>query len=121
MSWVDSLGFCASFAVLASFCMTTILPLRIFALVSNILFSAYGLLAHAWGAEVGGWDRHETPYLDAVRAAGLEVRVSPEPEAPEGSEVFVSSAYRFRSCRSNPATWSRDTACSRSLGGARPR
>jgi UDP-N-acetylmuramate--alanine ligase len=57
--------------------------------------SAYGLLAHAWGAEVGGWDRHETPYLDAVRAAGLDARVSSEPEAPDGREVFVSSAYRF--------------------------
>jgi UDP-N-acetylmuramate--alanine ligase len=55
--------------------------------------SAYGLLAHAWGAEVGGWDRNETPYLEAVRAAGLEVRVSAEPEVPEGMEVFVSSAY----------------------------
>ena len=55
--------------------------------------SAYGLLADAWGAEVGGWDRNETPYLAAVRAAGLEVRVSPEPEVPAGWEVFVSSAY----------------------------
>jgi UDP-N-acetylmuramate--alanine ligase len=55
--------------------------------------SAYGLLAHAWGAEVGGWDRNETPYLSPVRAAGLEVRVSAEPEAPDGCEVFVSSAY----------------------------
>ncbi len=55
--------------------------------------SAYGLLARAWGAEVGGWDRHETPYLAAVRAAGIELRVSPEPEVPEGFEVFVSSAY----------------------------
>ncbi len=55
--------------------------------------SAYGLLAHAWGAEVGGWDRNETPYLSAVRAARLDVRVSPEPEAPAGWEVFVSSAY----------------------------
>jgi UDP-N-acetylmuramate--alanine ligase len=55
--------------------------------------SAYGLLAHAWGAEVGGWDRNETVYLDAVRAAGIEVRVSAEPEVPEGWEVFVSSAY----------------------------
>ncbi len=55
--------------------------------------SAYGLLARAWGAEVGGWDRHETPYLAAVRAAGIEVRVSPEPELPKGFEVFVSSAY----------------------------
>src|SRR5436309_7896703 len=56
--------------------------------------SAYGLLARAWGAEVGGWDRNETPYLAPVREAGIEVRVSPEPELPEGREVFVSSAYR---------------------------
>jgi UDP-N-acetylmuramate--alanine ligase len=55
--------------------------------------SAYGLLAQAWGAEVGGWDRNETPYLSAVRAAGIETRVSREPEVPEGWEVFVSSAY----------------------------
>jgi UDP-N-acetylmuramate--alanine ligase len=55
--------------------------------------SAYGLLAHAWGAEVGGWDRAETPYLEAVREQGIEVRVSPEPEAPRGWETFVSSAY----------------------------
>jgi UDP-N-acetylmuramate--alanine ligase len=55
--------------------------------------SAYGLLARAWGAEVGGWDRNETPYLTAVRDAGVEVRISREPETPEGWEVFVSSAY----------------------------
>ena len=56
--------------------------------------SAYALLAHAWGAEVGGWDRNETPYLTAVREAGIEARVSPSPEVPGGWEVFVSSAYR---------------------------
>jgi UDP-N-acetylmuramate--alanine ligase len=56
--------------------------------------SAYALLARAWGAEVGGWDRNETPYLVPVREAGIEVHVSPEPELAEGREVFVSSAYR---------------------------
>jgi UDP-N-acetylmuramate--alanine ligase len=55
--------------------------------------SAYGVLARAWGAEVGGWDRSETPYLAPVRAAGIEVLVSPEPELPDGWEVVVSSAY----------------------------
>ena len=55
--------------------------------------SGYALLAHAWGAAVGGWDRNETPYLAPVRRAGIEVRVSAEPEAPDGWEVFVSSAY----------------------------
>ena len=48
MSWVDGLGFCASFAVLASFCMTTIVALRVFALTSNVLFCTYGLFAHLY-------------------------------------------------------------------------
>ena len=56
--------------------------------------SAYAQLARAWGAEVGGWDRVETPYLRALR--DLEVRVSPEPEAPSGWEVVVSTAYAGR-------------------------
>src|SRR5262245_25732984 len=55
--------------------------------------SAYGLVAHAWGAQVGGWDRNETPYLEPLRAAGVEVLVSPAPEAPADRDVFVSSAY----------------------------
>jgi UDP-N-acetylmuramate--alanine ligase len=56
--------------------------------------SAYALLAKAWGAEVAGWDRNETPYLGPVREAGIDVRVSAEPETLDGWEVFVSSAYR---------------------------
>ena len=31
--------------------------------------SAYALLAQAWGAEVRGWDRVQTPYLDRLRNA----------------------------------------------------
>ena len=48
MSWIDGLGFCASLAVLASFCTTTIVALRSLALASNLLFCAYGLLAHIY-------------------------------------------------------------------------
>ena len=48
MSWVDGLGFCASLAVLASFCMTTIVSLRLLALTSNVLFGTYGLIAHIY-------------------------------------------------------------------------
>ena len=33
--------------------------------------SAYALVARAWGAEVAGWDRVETPYL--AHLAGIEV------------------------------------------------
>jgi UDP-N-acetylmuramate--alanine ligase len=59
--------------------------------------SGYAVLAHAWGAEVAGWDRTETPYLVNVRAAGIGVRIAPEAEeAPEGWEAVVSTAYAGR-------------------------
>jgi UDP-N-acetylmuramate--alanine ligase len=53
--------------------------------------SAYSQVARAWGAEVGGWDRVETPYLASL--AGVRVEIAPEPVSPEGWEVIVSSAY----------------------------
>jgi UDP-N-acetylmuramate--alanine ligase len=56
--------------------------------------SGYAVLAKAWGAEVAGWDRHETPYLEHVRAAGIPVTVSEDVEgAPEGFDVVVSTAF----------------------------
>jgi UDP-N-acetylmuramate--alanine ligase len=55
--------------------------------------SGYALIARAWGAEVGGWDRVETPYLAALR--GILVELAPEPVVPDGwEEVVVSTAYR---------------------------
>ena len=55
--------------------------------------SGYALLAHAWGAEVGGWDRVETPYLAPL--GDVLVELAPEPLVPEGwPEVVVSTAYR---------------------------
>jgi len=55
--------------------------------------SGYALLARAWGAEVGGWDRVETPYLAALQGALVEL--APEPVLPDGwGEVVVSTAYR---------------------------
>jgi UDP-N-acetylmuramate--alanine ligase len=53
--------------------------------------SAYAQLAQAWGAEVGGWDRNETPYLEPL--SGVSVKISAEPEVPQGWEAVVSSAY----------------------------
>jgi UDP-N-acetylmuramate--alanine ligase len=53
--------------------------------------SGYAALARAWGAEVAGWDRTETPYLRHLD--GVDVRISPEPESPTGWEVIVSTAY----------------------------
>jgi UDP-N-acetylmuramate--alanine ligase len=55
--------------------------------------SSYALLARAWGAEVGGWDRVETPYLLPLQ--GLPIELAPEPVVPDGwEEVVVSTAYR---------------------------
>ena len=56
--------------------------------------SGYAVIARAWGAEVGGWDRVETPYLHTVE--GATVTISPEPEIPSGWEVVVSTAFRDR-------------------------
>jgi len=48
MPWTDIVGYLAAFAVLGSFCMSTIVSLRILAIVSNVLFGIYGLLAHLY-------------------------------------------------------------------------
>jgi UDP-N-acetylmuramate--alanine ligase len=54
--------------------------------------SAYATLAHAWGAEVAGWDRTETPYL--ARLDGIAVTIAAEPPVPpEGWEAYVSTAF----------------------------
>jgi UDP-N-acetylmuramate--alanine ligase len=56
--------------------------------------SGYAVLAKAWGAEVAGWDRVETPYLEHVRAAGIPVTISAVIEgAPEAYEAVVSTAF----------------------------
>jgi UDP-N-acetylmuramate--alanine ligase len=57
--------------------------------------SGYALLARAWGAEVAGWDRVETPYLSHLE--GIAVEISPEPPAPPtGWEAYVSTAFADR-------------------------
>jgi UDP-N-acetylmuramate--alanine ligase len=59
--------------------------------------SGYALLAHAWGAEVSGWDQCDTPYLEHVREAGIPVQVADEiPARPEGAETVVSTAFAGR-------------------------
>ena len=56
--------------------------------------SAYANFARAWGAEVRGWDRNETIFLDAVE--GAEVDIGGEPAPPTGYEVVVSTAHAKR-------------------------
>ena len=57
--------------------------------------SGYALLARAWGAEVRGWDRFETPYLQHLE--GIQVEISDDPPVPpEGWEAYVSTAFAGR-------------------------
>jgi UDP-N-acetylmuramate--alanine ligase len=57
--------------------------------------SAYAQLAQAWGAEVRGWDRVRTPYVE--RLSGVEVEISDEPpRPPDGWEPYVSTAFAGR-------------------------
>jgi UDP-N-acetylmuramate--alanine ligase len=56
--------------------------------------SAYAKLAQAWGAEVGGWDRVETPYLRGLE--GAQIEIAAEPMVPPGWEVVVSTAFHGR-------------------------
>jgi UDP-N-acetylmuramate--alanine ligase len=57
--------------------------------------SGYALLARAWGAEVSGWDRVETPYLRHLHDVAVEI--SPQPPAPPaGWDAYVSTAFARR-------------------------
>ncbi len=77
---------------------TPLLGRRIwFAGIGGAGLSGYAVLARAWGAEVEGWDRVETPYLEHVRAAGIPVVVAAEPPPPPSDfEVVVSTAFADR-------------------------
>jgi UDP-N-acetylmuramate--alanine ligase len=54
--------------------------------------SGYAALARAWGAEVRGWDRVRTPYLDHLDRVEVEISADP-PAPPEGWEPVVSTAF----------------------------
>jgi CRP/FNR family transcriptional regulator, cyclic AMP receptor protein len=48
MTLVDFVGYAASATVLATFCMSTMIPLRVIAILSNVLFSLFGFWAHIY-------------------------------------------------------------------------
>lgn len=66
-----------------------------FAGIGGAGVSALAVVARAWGAEVAGWDKTATPYLEPL--AGVDVTIQPDPPtAPAGFEVVVSTAYAGR-------------------------
>lgn len=56
--------------------------------------SAYANVARALGAEVGGWDVHETIFSETLD--GIDVDLGDDPRPPDGFEVVVSTAHRER-------------------------
>jgi UDP-N-acetylmuramate--alanine ligase len=55
--------------------------------------SALALVAHAWGAEVGGSDRARSSYVERLEEAGIPVAIGHDAaNVPDGAEVIVSSA-----------------------------
>jgi UDP-N-acetylmuramate--alanine ligase len=56
--------------------------------------SAYANVARALGAEVRGWDAHETIFSETLD--DVEVDLGGEPRPPDGFEVIVSTAHRDR-------------------------
>ena len=55
--------------------------------------SALALVAHEWGAEVGGSDRVRSSYVERLEASGIDVAIGHDAaHVPEDAEVVVSSA-----------------------------
>ena len=48
MSWVEAAGYFASALVFTTFCMKTMIPLRLAAIGSNVAFITYGLAGHVY-------------------------------------------------------------------------
>jgi UDP-N-acetylmuramate--alanine ligase len=64
-----------------------------FVAIGGAGMSALALVAHRLGARVSGSDRADGPYMEHLRAAGLEPRVGHDAEAvPPDADVVVSTA-----------------------------
>ena len=48
MTWIEAVGYLASALVFASFCMRTMIPLRLVAMASNVCFVAYGFFGQLY-------------------------------------------------------------------------
>jgi UDP-N-acetylmuramate--alanine ligase len=84
--------------------------------------SGYALLAKAWGADVSGWDRFETPYLEHVREAGIPVGIADAVTAPPpGAETIVSTAFAGQAAGKPRAELRRSWSGSRTRSSSRAR
>jgi CRP-like cAMP-binding protein len=93
--WIDMLGWAASAAVLATFCMNTMMPLRVLAIISNVLFCAFGAVAHIFPVLI----LHAILLpVNVVRLVQIR-RLVHGMQAAENSELSVQSLLPFMSRR----------------------
>jgi hypothetical protein len=79
IAMADVLGYAASLAVLASFLMRTMVPLRLAAILSNVLFLVFGYIQHidpvfflhAALLPINTWRLFAVRYLPGVQAPAL--------------------------------------------------
>jgi hypothetical protein len=96
MNWIDFLGYAASASVLVTFCMSTMLPLRIVAIASNVLFATYGVFAHIYPVLV----LHVVLLPVNVTRMVQILRLVKGVKAAQRSELSVESLLPFMSHRS---------------------
>ena len=93
--WIDMVGWAASAAVLATFCMNTMMPLRVLAIISNVLFCAFGAVAHIFPILI----LHAILLpVNVVRLVQIR-RLVHGMQAAEHSELSVQSLLPFMSGR----------------------
>ena len=86
-------GWAASAAVLATFCVNTMMPLRVLAIISNVLFCAYGAVAHIFPVLI----LHAILLpVNVVRLVQIR-RLVHGMQAAENSELSVPSLLPFMS------------------------
>lgn len=81
----DLLGYAASCAVLASFLMRNMVPLRVIAILSNILFLAFGYIQHIYPVF----------FLHMVLLPINAWRLMIQPDAPGAQLPKFSQAVKF--------------------------
>jgi CRP-like cAMP-binding protein len=93
--WIDMVGWAASAAVLATFCMNTMMPLRVVAIISNVLFCAYGAVAHIFPVLI----LHAILLpVNVVRLVQIR-RLVHGMQAAENSDLSIQSLLPFMSRR----------------------
>ena len=96
MTWIDSLGYAASATVLATFCMSTMIPLRLVAILSNFLFALFGFWAQIYPVMVLHLILFPVNILRLMQIRDLVRRTSRSTDLSMENLVSLMTHRRFR-------------------------